>query len=109
METADDWPSEGEKQSQFRRACLVISGASGIGLAPVIQPRHITGKAHMYNTAFVAQLLNRRPRIHRERLHLPASLKMQVRSLFCQKGHVPVGKIALKTSPRGREFIIPAP
>lgn len=66
------------KRAQFRRACLVISGAEGIGLAPLIRANHITGKAHLYNIAFVAQLLNRRPRIHRESLHLDASIKMQV-------------------------------
>eukprot|EP00903_Cladosiphon_okamuranus_P019699 g18102.t1 len=65
------------KRAQFRRACLVISGAEGIGLAPLIRANHITGKAHLYNIAFVAQLLNRRPRIHRESLHLDASIKMQ--------------------------------
>lgn len=72
-------PNENDpKRAQFRRACLVISGAEGVGLAPLIRANHITGKAHLYNIAFVAQLLNRRPRIHRESLHLDASIKMQV-------------------------------
>lgn len=71
------------RRVSFRRACLVISGAEGIGLAPLIRPRHITGKAHLYNIAFVAQLLNRRPRIHRESLHLQASVTMQVGSSSC--------------------------
>ncbi len=69
---------EDPKRARFRRACHVISGAEGIGLAPLIRANHITGKAHLYNIAFVAQLLNRRPRIHRESLHLGASVKMQV-------------------------------
>ena len=69
---------EDPKRARFRRACLVISGAEGIGLAPLIRANHITGRAHLYNIAFVAQLLNRRPRIHRESLHLDASVKMQV-------------------------------
>ena len=73
-----DWPDEDVKRAQFRRACLVISGAEGIGLAPLIRPRHINNKAQLYNIAFVAQLLNRRPRIHRESLHLDASVAMQV-------------------------------
>lgn len=75
MDPAQD---EDAKRAQFRRACLVISGAEGIGLAPLIRANHITGKAHLYNVAFVAQLLNRRPRIHRESLHLDASVAMQV-------------------------------
>lgn len=76
----DPTQDEDAKRAQFRRACLVISGAEGIGLAPLIRANHITGKAHLYNIAFVAQLLNRRPRIHRESLHLDASVAMQVSS-----------------------------
>lgn len=55
-------------------------------MAPLIRANHITGKAHLYNIAFVAQLLNRRPRIHRESLHLDASVKMQVGSEICGPG-----------------------
>lgn len=73
-----DLKDEDPKRARFRRACLVISGAEGVGLAPLIRANHITGKANLYNIAFVAQLLNRRPRIHRESLHLGASIKMQV-------------------------------
>ncbi|CAM9608766.1 unnamed protein product [Ectocarpus fasciculatus] len=76
-EEVDPAQDEDAKRAQFRRACLVISGAEGIGLAPLIRANHITGKAHLYNVAFVAQLLNRRPRIHRESLHLDASVAMQ--------------------------------
>lgn len=77
-----DSSEEDVKRAPFRRACLVISGAEGVGLAPLIRANHITGKAHLYNVAFVAQLLNRRPRIHRESLHLDASIAMQVRFLL---------------------------
>lgn len=73
---------EDVKRAPFRRACLVISGAEGVGVAPLIRANHITGRATLYNIAFVAQLLNRRPRIHRESLHLDASIAMQVRSFF---------------------------
>ncbi|CAM9109953.1 unnamed protein product [Ectocarpus sp. 4 AP-2014] len=76
-EEVDPTQEEDAKRARFRRACLVISGAEGIGLAPLIRANHITGKAHLYNIAFVAQLLNRRPRIHRESLHLDASVAMQ--------------------------------
>ncbi|CAM9488797.1 unnamed protein product [Scytosiphon promiscuus] len=77
VEENDPHEEEDAKRARFRRACLVISGAEGIGLAPLIRANHITGKAHLYNIAFVAQLLNRRPRIHRESLHLDASVAMQ--------------------------------
>lgn len=73
---------EDEKRAPFRRACLVISGAEGVGVAPLIRANHITGRSTLYNVAFVAQLLNRRPRIHRESLHLDASIAMQVRSFL---------------------------
>lgn len=51
-----DWPGEDQKRAQFRRACHVISGAEGVGIAPLIRPRHINGKAQLYNIAFVAQV-----------------------------------------------------
>lgn len=52
-----EYPSdEDEKRVNFRRACHVISGAEGLGLAPLIRPRHINHKAHLYNIAFVAQV-----------------------------------------------------
>ncbi|CAM9256587.1 unnamed protein product, partial [Hapterophycus canaliculatus] len=77
VEETDPHEEGDAKRARFRRACLVISGAEGIGVAPLIRANHITGKAHLYNIAFVAQLLNRRPRIHRESLHLDASVAMQ--------------------------------
>lgn len=111
VEETDPHEEGDAKRARFRRACLVISGAEGIGVAPLIRANHITGKAHLYNIAFVAQLLNRRPRIHRESLHLDASVAMQVGSKIkglgsgvCSVGGVScsLGIVAIPTAPGGR-------